>query len=507
VGSVGRYEDFNREFLPRQESQGGRWARVRMAVEGAGLPPIQVYKIGDAYFVQDGHHRVSVARDVGAKMIEAYVTEIPSKAPISPNDDIEDLILKAELAQFLEDTGLENQRPDVDFRVTVLGRVNELREHIAVHRYYMGKEQQREVPFEEAALHWVDEVYVPAISVIRQLGLLRDFPQRTEADMYLWLMKHRASLEKELGWNLGAAEAAAHAWNRLESSPRRFGARTRRWLANRLGLQAAPLPTEWRLRREDLRDEETLFPRILVPLSGEDASWTAVEAAIDVARHERSELRGVHVLREGEDEKDARVAELRKEFERRLSAAGLRGSLELEEGNIHRRVEARSHWSDLVILHLKYPPGERAVDRLLSGLRTFLQRSPRPVLVVPRKTDLKHALLAYDGSRKATQALYLGAYLARRWGVKLTVLTSLEKNIRETLSQTGAKNYLISHGVEADYVQRRGKAAQSILAVAAERGCDFVLMGGYAQSGFMEVMRGSNLDRVLREFSGPVWVC
>jgi nucleotide-binding universal stress UspA family protein len=185
----------------------------------------------------------------------------------------------------------------------------------------------------------------------------------------------------------------------------------------------------------------------------------------------------------------------------------LRGSLELEEGNIHRRVEARSHWSDLVVLHLKYPPGERAVDRLLSGLRTFLQRSPRPVLVVPRKTDLKHALLAYDGSRKATHALYLGAYLARRWGVKLTVLTSLEKNIRETLSQTGAKNYLISHGVEADYVQRRGKAAQSILAVAAERGCDFVLMGGYAQSGFMEVMRGSNLDRVLREFSGPVWVC
>lgn len=507
VGSVGRYEDFNREFLPRQESQGGRWARVRMAVEGRGLPPIQVYKIGDIYFVQDGHHRVSVAKDVGAKTIEAYVTEIPSKAAISADDDVEDLILKAELAKFLEDTRLDERRPDVDFRVTLPGRINELREHIAVHRYYMGAEQQREVPFEEAAEHWVDEVYVPAISVIRQLGLLRDFPRRTEADMYLWLMKHRAELQKELGWNLGAAEAAAHAWNRLESSPRRFGGRTRRWLAQWLPVRARPLPTEWRLQREDLSEQETLFPRILIPLSGDDASWTALDVAIEVARHERSELRGVHVLREGEKENSAEVNTLRREFERRLADAGLHGSLELEKGNIHRRVEARSHWSDLVVLHLRYPPGEKPLERLMSGLRTFLQRSPRPVLVVPRKAELKHALLAYDGSRKAREALYLGAYLARRWGVKLTVLTSLEKNLRETLSQTGAKNYLIARGVEADYVQRRGRAAQAILTTAMERGCDFVMMGGYAQSGFFEVMRRSNLDLVLREFPGPVWIC
>jgi nucleotide-binding universal stress UspA family protein len=325
--------------------------------------------------------------------------------------------------------------------------------------------------------------------------------------MYLWLMKHRAQLQKELGWNLGSAEAAAHAWNRLESSPRRFGDRVRRWLAQWLPVRAAPLPTEWRLQREDLSEHDTLFPRILVPLSGEDVSWTALDVAIEVARHEGSELRGVHVLREGDSPSSEQVAALRAEFERRLAAAGLRGSLELEQGNIHRRVEARSHWSDLVVLHLKYPPGQRPLERLVSGLRAFLQRSPRPVLVVPRKTEMKHALLAYDGSRKARQALYLGAYLARRWGIKLTVLTSLERDLRETLSQTGAKNYLIARGVEADYVQRRGRAAQAILSAAAERGCDFVLMGGYAQSEIMEVMRGSNLDLVLREFQGPVWVC
>lgn len=505
VGSVGRYEDFNREFLPRQEAQGGRWARVRMAMEGRGLPPIEVYKIGDIYFVQDGHHRVSVAKDVGAKTIEAYVTEIPSKAQLSPQDDIEDLILKAELARFLEDTHLGETRPDVDFRVTIPGRINELREHIAVHRYYMGQQQAREIPFEDAAAHWADEVYVPAINIIRQLGLLRDFPQRTEADMYLWLMKHRSQLEKDLGWNLGAAEAAAHAWNRLEGSPRRMGGRIRRWLGHWLPLGEPPVPTEWRLEREDLADEQALFPRILVPLSGEDDSWNALDVAIAIGQREGSELRGVHVLADAAE--DGRLQQLRAEFERRVAAAGLRGNLVVEKGNIHRRVEARSHWSDLVVLHLKHPPGTRLLERLMSGLRAFLQRSPRPVLVVPQKRELTHALLAYDGSRKARQALYLAAYLVRRWGIRLTVLTSFEGNLRPALSQTGAKTYLLAHGIEAEYVQRRGRAAQAMLAAAVKSGCDFILMGGYAQGGLMEVMRGSNLDLVLREFHGPIWIC
>ncbi|QYK50385.1 MAG: universal stress protein [Anaerolineales bacterium] len=506
VGSVGRYEDFNRQFLPRQASQGGRWARVRLAMEGQGLPPIEVYKIGEIYFVMDGHHRVSVAREVGAKTIEAYVTEIPTRVAISPDDDIEDLIIKTELHNFLQDTGLADTRPDVDFRVTIPGRINELREHIAVHRYYMGEQQGGEVSLADAAAHWADEVYVPAIHAIRQIGLLRDFPQRTEADMYLWLMKHRSTLEKELGWNLGIAEAAAHAWNRLEGSPRRFSGRVRRWLGRWMRLPAAPRPTEWRLQRDDLEEGETLFPRLLVPLSGEDASWTALDVALLVAQHEHSELRGVHVQpASGADEQQ--VHNLRSEFERRVAAAGLPGSLVLEQGNIHRRVEARSHWSDLVVLHLKHPPGTRPLERLLSGLRAFLQRSPRPVLVVPAKTELKHALLAYDGSRKARQALYLAAYLVRRWGIQLTVLTSFERSLRPTLSQTGAKNYLLARGILADYEQRRGRAAQAILDVAAERGCDFVLMGGYAQSGLIEVMRGSNLDVVLREYRGAIWVC
>src|SRR3990170_6985301 len=75
VGSVGRYLDFTRSFLPKHDSDGDRWTRVYVAVDGqSGLPPIEVYQLSEAYFVRDGHHRVSVARQLGAEHVQAYVT-------------------------------------------------------------------------------------------------------------------------------------------------------------------------------------------------------------------------------------------------------------------------------------------------------------------------------------------------------------------------------------------------------------------------------------------------
>lgn len=511
VGSVGRYEDFNRQFLPRQESQQSRWASVRMAFEYSGLPPIEVYQIGDVYFVLDGHHRVSVARQLGARKIEAYVTEIPTRVKLTPDADPDELIRRAEEARFLEETRLGELHPELDLRVTVPGRYNELRDHISVHRYFMGQEQEGQIPSEEAAQHWLNNVYLPAVAEIRRLDLLRDFSGRTETDIYLWLMKHRADLAQQLGWELGTEEAAAHLFNRLYTKPRRLWERLRRFLAGLIplkALQMKPKPTEWKLARGEMKEGQRLFPRILVPISGEDASWTAVDMAVRIAQLEGAELRGVHVLTPVEAKGSRRVQSIRRQFERRLGEAGVRGRLVLEQGNISRRVEARSHWSDLVVLHLKHPPGTQPMQRLLSGLRAFLARSPRPALVVAKASKMKRALLAYDGSRKANEALYLAAYLASSWGTKITVLTTRERSLRETLNLQKAKGYLISQGVEdAEYVSQRGEAGPLVVETARAHKCDFVLMGGYGKGGFMEVMVGSTLDYVLREFKGPIWVC
>lgn len=506
VGSVGRYEDFTRDFLPRKSIAAGRWASIRAATERRGMPPIEVYKLGDVYFVQDGHHRVSVAKEVGALTIDAYVTEISTKAPLSPEDDAHDLILKAEQAEFRDEMQWSKLEPDLDISFTEPGRYRDLREHIAVHRYFMGQEQGREIPISEAVQHWVETVYKPAVKAIRRWGLLRDFPERTEADLYLWLMKHRSELTQQLGWELNPEESAADLLYRVSRRPVRVLKRIWERFVDLITpdtLESGPATGEWRRQRERA---ERLFSRVLVALGGDPESWEALEQAITLAQREGGEVRGLHVLPKGGDGDGAEVEALKVEFQRRLGDAAVPGKVVLEWGGIVKSVEKRARWSDIVVLHLKHPPGTRASERLRSGMREVIQRSPRPVLLVPRATPMRHALLAFDGSPKATEALYLAAYCAQRWGIELTVLTTKEQGIRRSI-QGRAREYLEERGVPAHYVQRIGPPGPTMVAVAGERGCDFVLMGGYGQAPLVEVVLGSTVDYVLREYDGPVLVC
>ena len=85
VGSVGRWRDFDRSFLPARASMGDRWKRIDRAFQrGEDLPPVELYKIGDAYFVLDGHHRVSVARYHDVPTVEAAVAEFHPKLFAAP---------------------------------------------------------------------------------------------------------------------------------------------------------------------------------------------------------------------------------------------------------------------------------------------------------------------------------------------------------------------------------------------------------------------------------------
>jgi hypothetical protein len=192
VGSVNRYKDFDRAFLPKQDFTADRWQRVNRAwYEDVSLPPVLLYKVGEVYFVVDGHHRVSVAREQGQEFTDAEVRECQVKVPVTRDLQPEDLELLGGKVEFLERTGLDRLRPGAQIDVTLLGGYERLLEHIAVHRYFMGLDFQRDVPEEEAVGHWYDEVYVPVVHVIRESGLLEAFPGKTEADFYLWVMDHR----------------------------------------------------------------------------------------------------------------------------------------------------------------------------------------------------------------------------------------------------------------------------------------------------------------------------
>jgi hypothetical protein len=85
VGSVGRWRDFDRSFLPTRASIGEKWKRIDRAFQrGEDLPPVELYEIGDSYFVVDGHHRVSVARSPATPTVEAAVAEFHPKLPAAP---------------------------------------------------------------------------------------------------------------------------------------------------------------------------------------------------------------------------------------------------------------------------------------------------------------------------------------------------------------------------------------------------------------------------------------
>jgi uncharacterized protein (TIGR00730 family) len=210
VGSVGRYQEFNRAFLPTQEFVRERWKRVyEVAHSPEGFPAIDLYQIGDAYFVRDGHHRVSVLRELGATSIEANVTVLDTPIPLPADVGEEELDLKAEYAAFLRETGLDELRPEERIEFTLPGQYQKLYGHVVVHRHFVGLREAREVPWPEAVARWYDEVYVPVVEVIREERVLDAFPERTEADLYLWITEHRHYLGQRYGQEVPLEQAAA----------------------------------------------------------------------------------------------------------------------------------------------------------------------------------------------------------------------------------------------------------------------------------------------------------
>jgi hypothetical protein len=210
VGSLNRYRDFDRAFLPRRATaeRTERIDRLQAALErGEEFPPVVLYKVGEVYFVVDGHHRVAAARQEGAQEIDAEVVEFEPTVPIEAGVTKKDFLIKAEYAEFLRRTHLDRIRPAQRIVFTEPGRYHAVLEHIAVHRYFLGLEQGREIPYEEAVASWFDHVYTPLAEAFRRLDLLKQFPGRTEADLYGWVSEHLYYLREQYGPDVNLEQA------------------------------------------------------------------------------------------------------------------------------------------------------------------------------------------------------------------------------------------------------------------------------------------------------------
>lgn len=516
VGSVGRPEGFNRGFLPRGEISAERWARVKAAaLDLEGLPPIEAYQIGDAYFVLDGNHRVSVARDLGATHIEGYVTEVAARVNLNADDDLEQVIRKAAYIEFVERNELDRLRPDANLIASSPDAYALLERHIDLHRYVMGIEQRRGISRNEALIDWHDQVYSPVVQVIREQGALEDFPGQTEADLYLAVSGYRALTEEVLDWEFEGAGAATSEDAGPQETLRTLTDRILRREREAARSAANTVrPGEWRrdaiVNREQALASENfrLFTSLMVPVNGEERSWGALEQALLIAKRERGRLLGLFVAADEAGRESELARRVEAGFQRRCDEAGVPGRLAVAVGEVSRTICDRSQWADITVLSLAHPPPSGAFARLSSGFRSLLLGCRCPLLAVPARgvRAMERALLAYNGSAQADEALFVAAYLARRQDMTLAVV-SVGQGDEIDANLAAAEEYLAARGVKAAYEARSGPAAEGVNEAAAAFNAHVILMGGYSRRGVSEIMRGSTVDEVLRTAGWPVLIC
>jgi len=227
VGSFDRYRDFDRYFLPKKVHLQQRWAKIHnLIARDVILPPVKLYKIGEIYFVLDGNHRVSASKKLGVKFIDAEIIEFATDIPVTPYMDPKEIIILAEREKFLNITGLKENRPDIKIRITAPGQYDFLLNQIdklMVQINENKKADEKLITFKEASLIWYDHIYLPAIEIIKNYGILEKFPNRTKTDLYIWINEHKRYLSLKYGREVVIKFAAKDFLLRYSKNPfRRF---------------------------------------------------------------------------------------------------------------------------------------------------------------------------------------------------------------------------------------------------------------------------------------------
>ena len=214
VGSFGRYQDFDRAFLPTQKHTKDKWVSIDKAhYSDITLPAVDLYKLGEVYFVKDGNHRVSVARELGREFVDAHVIEIDTPVEIDTETSLDDLDCRMARADFFSRTNLDSLCPDINFEMTNPENYNRLLRHIDNHRWYLGELNDREVSMDDAVRSWIENIYKPIAVEAANLNLEKRDRGPKISELVLWVLEYYRYLyqiieEKDLLQDEAAREEA-----------------------------------------------------------------------------------------------------------------------------------------------------------------------------------------------------------------------------------------------------------------------------------------------------------
>ena len=499
IGSVNRTSDFDRNFRPLSDGDRSRWANVKAAMTSpytTGVPPVSLYKIGEAYFVLDGNHRISIAKEMGLDSIEAYVTEVKTKVPLSSSFTLEELAEKAALADFLEDTHLDRILPGIDLSLKRIENYPLLVEHINVHQYYMGIDQNREVSFDDAALDWYDHVYSPVVKIIEDSGLRYEFPDFTITDLYLWVLDRQQDLREEYGTSFKTENVVDFVASMEGKQTKDSGTSADREL-------------ERRISGELEGHSDCLFRDILVGLSHSDVDLSAQKQAMMMNRCGDGSILGLHVKADSDLATPETEAELETTFYQQLNERQMKGRFIKVSGTVSKTLQEYGLLSDVTVVKLSYPPGGSVFDRLSSGIITLLQTSRRPIMFVKEVVmPVSRVLLIYDEGEKGREALYIAAYYAARYGCGLFIMMPEKDSKSSEDAFNFAVDYLAAVNLDFQVVpQSSNLLSESLESLILENSISTVMVGGYRSSGLIGRIFSSAVDRVLELSSVPVLVC
>jgi hypothetical protein len=198
VGSVGRGRDFDRRFRPTSGRSRGRWEQIAAAARrGESFPPLDLVKVGQLYFVRDGHHRVSVARALGRVDIDAYVTEVVTRVDADRAIKLSDLPLKSHERVFFERVPLP-AAARAEIELSDPDDYDELAEAVEAWGFRAMQSHGEPLDREQTAQRWLETEYQPVVAMLREAGLVADC---TDTEAYMNIAAERYRLLRTHDWN------------------------------------------------------------------------------------------------------------------------------------------------------------------------------------------------------------------------------------------------------------------------------------------------------------------